>query len=64
MENLRLTHKDWYALDKWERDTWLARELDRENTTVKIINSIKDKQKNSYNANGINAVLMLRAGLI
>jgi hypothetical protein len=64
MERLSLTHEQWYNLPQWERDTWIAREIYKEETTARLIDSLKDKAKNQYNAYGINAILLMRYGLI
>lgn len=57
MENLRLTHNDWYALPKWEREVWIARELDKEEKVKELIDSVRRMEKNS--AYGLNAMVML-----
>lgn len=63
MENLRLTYEQWYDLALWERERWLAREVEKEETYHKLIESLRDKQNNTLNRYGINAVVMLQAML-
>lgn len=45
MEKLHLTHEQWYALPKWERDTWLARVMDQDQKIQALLDSMIDKHK-------------------
>jgi hypothetical protein len=38
-----LTHEQWYTLPKWERDTWLAREMYKEDYYRKLKSALIDK---------------------
>ncbi len=64
MERLGLTHKQWYALPQWERDTWLAREVYKQEQASRLIDTLRDRTKNSYNRYGVNAIMMIKHGML
>jgi hypothetical protein len=64
MENLRLTHEQWYSLPLWERETWLAREADKEEQYKVLFGSLKLQGKNTLNPHGLNAAVLLQAMMV
>lgn len=45
MEKLHLTHEQWYALPKWERDLWMARVMYQDQRYQKLMDSMIDHGK-------------------
>jgi hypothetical protein len=64
MGALGLTHEAWYNLPRWQREEWIAREIEREEGVRRLIDALKDKQKGAINPYGLNAVVLLQASLL
>ena len=44
MSNLRLTHRDWSALDQWERDKWVAYEMYRQRELGEFVKKLSNSE--------------------
>jgi len=64
MERLHYNFAQWYALPTWERDLRLAREIWREHQVDKLIEATRSTTDGKINAQGLNAILLMRSQLL